>query len=159
MASGMRALVVDDEAPLRKLTCRALQGVGIACEEAADGVEAGDFLEAQVFDLVVTDLRMPHRHGHALAGLLLAKPQPRPAIVVLTGVVEPLLSTDLRARGVDEIYYKPIDYRQFAERMVQLLAARGPMVLSTDGSSPEPSSLAELAPMTAGMDHEPTERE
>lgn len=124
MSSRRKALVVDDDAPIRKLTCRALFGVGIECDEAADGVEAGDMLEGERFDLVITDLRMPHRHGHALASILLAKPAPRPAVVVLTGVEDPVLAADLRARGVEGIYLKPIEYRQFAQRMHALLDQR-----------------------------------
>jgi HD-like signal output (HDOD) protein len=64
-------------------------------------------LAVKSYDAVVTDLRMPNMHGHALIVELLQK-NPRPAIVVHTAVDEPRLTRDLVMRGVDDIYFKPV---------------------------------------------------
>ena len=108
-----RAVVVDDEAQIRQLTMRALTAEGFRCHAAVDGAEALRMAEENHYDWVVTDLRMPNAHGHALAANLLARPD-RPAIMVLTGLLEPQLARDLLARGVDDIVFKPIDYNLFA---------------------------------------------
>ena len=121
--NAARALVVDDEVKVRNLTIRMLNTEGFACDGAGDGLEAGHMLAENTYDVVVTDLRMPNRHGHALALDVLAMPH-RPAIVVLTGVLEPALARDLIARGVDCVEFKPIDYGMFVAKVKALVLRR-----------------------------------
>ncbi|HYO24486.1 MAG TPA: HDOD domain-containing protein [Lacipirellulaceae bacterium] len=104
----LRALVVDDEQIIRMLNVRALRDEGFFCDSAADGHEASALLAMHDYDVLVTDLKMPNRHGHALVceALELA---PRPVIIVLTGVAEPKLARDLLVRGVEEVSFKPTD--------------------------------------------------
>jgi two-component system alkaline phosphatase synthesis response regulator PhoP len=52
-------LVVDDEGAIRYSVSKTLQRVGYNVNEAASGQEAIDMLEAQIFDVVLTDIRMP----------------------------------------------------------------------------------------------------
>lgn len=52
-------LVVDDEGAIRYSVSKTLQRVGYAVSEAASGEEALDMLDAQPFDVVLTDIRMP----------------------------------------------------------------------------------------------------
>ena len=118
--SQYQALIVDDEGDVRKATMRSLRYEGIACDGAADGREAEQMLKRARYDLVVTDLRMPNKHGHALAVDLLELRE-RPVIVVLTGVLEPRLVKDLMARGVDDVSLKPVDYDIFAAKVKGLV--------------------------------------
>ena len=62
-----RALVVDDEPQVRELTSRALARYRFQCDQACDGEEALEACNRVAYDAVVTDLRMPRRHGHSLA--------------------------------------------------------------------------------------------
>jgi HD-like signal output (HDOD) protein/CheY-like chemotaxis protein len=119
----LRALVVEDEAFLRVLTARALTRAGLSCRTAGDGREAAELLRSDRFDLVVTDLKMPNRNGHSLAVDLLGRPD-RPAVVVLTGVLEPKISHDLIERGVERVFLKPVDYRAFADEVLSILRSR-----------------------------------
>lgn len=123
MQSEYRALVVEDEEPVRKLAVRALSKEGFQCDSAGDGLEATELLMESPYHVVVTDLRMPRENGHALATKILAR-RPRPVIIILTGVLEPSLAKDLIARGVDEIAFKPVDYREFALKVKQLVRDR-----------------------------------
>jgi DNA-binding NarL/FixJ family response regulator len=118
-----RALIVDDEPVVRLATMRALTRVGFACEPAANGTEALLRVKESKFDVVVTDLRMPQMNGHCLAVELLALAQ-RPAVVVLTGAVDPRLAKDLMTRGVDEVCHKPIEYAAFATQVKEIADAR-----------------------------------
>lgn len=118
-----RALIVDDEAMARRMLTFALQREGFSCDTAGDGEEALLKLGRSSFQLVVTDLRMPHKNGHALAVELL-KDADRPVIAVHTSVVEPRLAKDMMIRGVDDIVYKPTDYAAFAAKMKILVARR-----------------------------------
>ncbi len=117
------ALVVDDEAPLRKLIALALQREGFRCEQAADGEEAERLIGRQTYDVVITDLRMPRKHGHALVTTLLQLKQ-RPIVIVHTGVLETRLAKDLLARGVDDIFFKPSDFGLMAAKVKALITRR-----------------------------------
>jgi HD-like signal output (HDOD) protein/ActR/RegA family two-component response regulator len=116
-------LVVDDEAPIRKLIAGALRRQNCDCDDVADGEHAARLAAQSRYDLVITDLKMPHKNGHALAIDLLQQ-HPRPIVVVHTGVLEPRLANDLLTRGVDEIIYKPTDFSTLASRVSALLERR-----------------------------------
>jgi len=132
---GYRALVVDDEMLVRDLTTRALSLEGIDCNSTADGAEALQLLKRQSYDAVVTDLRMPNTHGHALAVQVLARENP-PVVIVLTGVSEPRWAKDLLKRGVSDIVFKPTDYGVLALKVKKLLEER--RVLESAGSTATP---------------------
>ena len=108
------ALVVEDDPVSRQIVSRMLAKAGIVCDTASDGVQAKQYLATTRYDLVVTDLQMPNGNGHALCVQLLKK-TPRPAIVVITGVLDPRLATDLLNRGVDKVLFKPIDCEALIE--------------------------------------------
>ena len=118
-----RALVVEDEPAVQELTVQALITEGFECLTACDGEEATTLADEQLFDLVVTDLRMPKRNGHALAIDLLGRLS-RPSLMVLTGIIEPRLAKDLVMRGVDDIMFKPVDYAAFAAKARALVERR-----------------------------------
>jgi CheY-like chemotaxis protein len=67
-----RVLVVDDEPALRYLIGRGFRNRGYETVEASDGRAALDVVRSatQPFDLVVTNSRMPHLDGPALAARL-----------------------------------------------------------------------------------------
>ncbi|SMP41052.1 Response regulator receiver domain-containing protein [Neorhodopirellula lusitana] len=110
------ALVVDDEPLVRNLTVLALTREGFNCDSANDGAQAALMAAKTNYSVVVTDLKMPNRNGHALAVELLSL-EARPAVVVLTGVTEPRIAKDLISRGVDDLVYKPIDYSVFGMKV------------------------------------------
>ena len=86
------------------------------CETAADGKQAIEKYNGTKHDLVVTDLRMPVKHGHALAVELLRQSDP-PRVVVLTGIAESKLVKDLISHGVEDVIHKPVDFNVFATKM------------------------------------------
>ncbi|MEM9191451.1 MAG: sigma-54 dependent transcriptional regulator [Myxococcota bacterium] len=58
-----RILVVDDQRNMRTTLAMMLKGAGHDVDEAPDGDDAIERLEADTFDLVLTDLRMGGRDG------------------------------------------------------------------------------------------------
>ncbi len=122
------ALVVDDESSLRQLLARVLTRTGFRCDLAEDGYAALKLIERRQYDLVVTDLKMPQLNGHALCTCIMSsKSETKPLICVLTGVIEPRIEKDLRRRGVEHIYFKPVDFKDFAEQMLQIVRAERPL--------------------------------
>lgn len=90
-ATALRsALVVDDEAPIRRVIKRYLERAGWAVDEAEDGAVAERLLlgagAGRDYDLVICDVNLPARTGVELWHLLRAQ---RPAVaerfVIATG--------------------------------------------------------------------------
>jgi len=118
-----RALVVDDDSIARRTVGFSLWQEDFNCAYATDGDDALNRLATENFDLVVTDLRMPNKHGHALAVELLSREQP-PLIIIHSSIDDPRLTKDLLLKGVDDIVYKPTNYAAFAAKARALVLRR-----------------------------------
>lgn len=117
-----RALVVDDDGIARSVVMHALTEEGFRCDPALDGVEALNRCRETEYDLVVTDLRMPNKHGHSLAVDILSNMSShQPLIVVHTSLDDARLTKDLILRGVSDVVYKPTNYSAFAAKMRALV--------------------------------------
>jgi signal transduction histidine kinase/DNA-binding response OmpR family regulator len=106
----LRILFVDDEPLLRELVKEILEYDGHEVE-VADGGQAGvDAFRAarqrgQAFDVVVTDLGMPHLDGRQLAQILKSE-SPSTPIIMMTGWGTLIKGEDLPAQ-VDGMLNKP----------------------------------------------------
>jgi DNA-binding response OmpR family regulator len=69
---GATVLVVDDQPAIRDLVRRTLDAEGFHVEEASDGESALRLIQARTepFDLVLTDLSMPHIDGRQVSETL-----------------------------------------------------------------------------------------
>ncbi|MDI5964976.1 SpoIIE family protein phosphatase [Streptantibioticus silvisoli] len=70
--SSLRAevLVADDNADMREYLSRLLRGAGYRVSTVDDGRQALEAVRAKAFDLVVSDVMMPHLDGLALVAAL-----------------------------------------------------------------------------------------
>ena len=82
-----RVLVVDDDAPVRRMLERSLSAEGYAVETAADGGGALAAVERRVPDLAVVDVAMPGVDGLALCRRLRAKGLDVPLLLQLIGIL------------------------------------------------------------------------
>src|SRR5262249_52472120 len=80
-SSPLRALVIDDEPPIRKLLRMGLGTHGYQVLEAADGKEALDLLE-QKPDIVILDLGLPDMRGLDLLQQIRAQNERVPVVVL-----------------------------------------------------------------------------
>lgn len=115
-----RALVAEDNELVRNALVRVLVEAGLSCDSAADGDEAQRMLAKSHYDLLVTDLQMPKCHGHCLVLNVLSRKDP-PAVIVVSGYLDPPVVRDLTVRGVKELFEKPFDFLQLARAARQLL--------------------------------------
>ncbi len=117
-----RILVVDDEADLRRSISRFLRRTGWAVDLADSGTEAIRLLEANQFDMVLCDLRMPGMSGHEFFRHLQATRSPAmERLVFMTGdVLSPEASRFLRESG-RPVLSKPFALRDLAEVMAQVV--------------------------------------
>lgn len=85
VAGGRIALVVDDEAPIRRLLVRLLERRGYAAYSAASGDEALTLAERHPPEVVLCDVRMPGMTGPELYRALNER-EPRPKrFIFITG--------------------------------------------------------------------------
>jgi CheY-like chemotaxis protein len=99
-----RVLLVDDEPSIRFLLAEILRGEGFAVMAAGSAAEARQRLEEEVFDLVVTDLRMETPTAGFEVVQAAAARTPRPGIVILTAFPVPL--AEWRPSGADLLFVK-----------------------------------------------------
>jgi CheY-like chemotaxis protein len=83
---GFRILIVDDESDIRKVHTELLQRNGYQVVAVADGAAAWKAIEAQHFDLVITDNVMPKGTGVELINKLKAAHSTLP-VIFATGAV------------------------------------------------------------------------
>ena len=121
-----RILLVEDNADDEKLTLRALKKNNIANEVvvARDGAEALERLvgeKAEVFALVLLDLKLPKVPGLAVLERLRADGAGRYApVVVLTSSNEEADLARGYALGANSYIRKPVDFHKFVEAVAQL---------------------------------------
>jgi two-component system, cell cycle sensor histidine kinase and response regulator CckA len=81
----LRAVVVDDEAPLRTMLVRVIEELGLDVDEAADGRAALTLLETgPAPDLFVVDFSMPFMRGDELLRIV-AERFPGAGAVLMSG--------------------------------------------------------------------------
>ncbi|MBN2192252.1 MAG: response regulator [Polyangiaceae bacterium] len=93
---GIRVLVVDDEASVRRAVTKLVFGAGFDAVSAADGGQALEVLERDRIDLLLTDVVMPGMSGVALAEAV-AERYPQVAVVFMSGYAHDVISE----RGLD----------------------------------------------------------
>ncbi|MDT0646911.1 ATP-binding protein [Zunongwangia sp. F260] len=105
--SGKKALVADDENSQLALTSELVKSIGFSCETSVNGKQALQKLEAEKFDLVLTDIQMPIMDGFALIREIRATPQLKDIpVIALSGRREISSETYLDA-GFNKNLLKP----------------------------------------------------
>jgi len=113
-------LVVDDDAPIRRMLSRTLGAEGYAVALAADGSEALVEVERSVPDLIVLDVAMPGLDGITVSRRLRARGLAVP-ILMLTARDE--LKDRVRGldAGADDYVVKPFETDELLARVRALL--------------------------------------
>ena len=113
-------LVVDDDAPIRRMLERTLAGEGYDVSSAADGGEALVAVERSVPDLVVLDVAMPGIDGVAVCRRIRGKHVTVPILLLTArdGVDERVAGLDA---GADDYLVKPFAVEELLARIRALL--------------------------------------
>ena len=111
-----RILLVDDEQPIQTLLSFPLQRDGYEVVQAADGPEALERFDEQVFDLVVLDVMLPRMDGLEVCRRLRAKGETVP-IIMLTAKSEEIDKVLGLELGADDYITKPFSMREFRSRV------------------------------------------
>ncbi len=117
-----RILFVDDEAPILKLGRQYLERLGYDVTTRQNPVDALHLFrdDPTRFDLVVTDMTMPHMTGDELAREVLAV-RPDTPIVLCTGYSRRMSETRAREMGIRAFLMKPLTHGNMATTIRRVL--------------------------------------
>jgi two-component system, response regulator, stage 0 sporulation protein F len=83
---GSKIMVVDDEPGIRDLLAEILSGRGFDVTSAKDGTESLQYMQEDAFDLLITDINMPHLNGIELLKRMKTAGR-KERVVIMTGGV------------------------------------------------------------------------
>lgn len=109
----------------------------MTCDLACDGEQALQLIGTKPYDAILTDLRMPRRHGYALCVDVMKLPSP-PGVMVMTGLSDPRLANNLRSLGVYNVAQKNGDFDALADKVRSMIES-GRSRQAAIGTSPRPS--------------------
>ena len=122
--SDLSALIVEDSPTMRQLLVFALSRLrGVRVVEADDGLDALKKLQAQQFDIILTDINMPVMDGLKLIAHVRAEDSPHKLtpIVVISTESAPEDRRRALALGANAYLVKPLRANSVLETVKQLL--------------------------------------
>jgi DNA-binding NtrC family response regulator len=107
---SMKILVVDDEVPIREMIKKGLSQMGgFNVETAHNGLEAIERIEKDIFDLVLTDLKMPEMDGlELLKNIKGIRPEVMVILMTAYGSIE--TAVEAMRMGANDYITKPINF-------------------------------------------------
>jgi nitrogen-specific signal transduction histidine kinase/ActR/RegA family two-component response regulator len=123
--NGERILHVDDEEALVLITRRRLEQVGYVVTNCTDPREALELFRARPgeFDVLITDVSMPHLPGAELVQAV-RRIRPDMPVIMTSGYLRPEDHAAAERLGIHELLSKPFDLGELGRALHRLLAAR-----------------------------------
>ena len=122
-AVNYRILVVDDELPMRRMLGRVLKRLGHDVDVADNGVVAWDKVQANPYDLIITDQAMPEMAGDRLAELVKGA-HPDIPVIMVTGFGDILRAREHPPEHIDCLLSKPVQIEQLTDAIHSVMAPR-----------------------------------
>ncbi|MFC1834954.1 response regulator [Thermodesulfobacteriota bacterium] len=121
-AGNERILFVDDEPDMAQMTDQMLSRLGYEVITKTSSNEAMELFRSEPgrFDLVITDMTMPHMTGAELAEEFM-KIRPEIPIILCTGFSELITEDQAKSMGVRKFLIKPIRQRELARIIRRVL--------------------------------------
>lgn len=121
--SPQRILLVDDEEQMREILQEALSLMGHDVETARDGQKAVSKVQEAEFDIVITDIHMPHMDGIQLIKYL-SENRPAIDIVAITGHSMDYTYTDVVQSGASDFIIKPFTLNELEAKVRRIVRER-----------------------------------
>jgi DNA-binding NtrC family response regulator len=126
VSRSIRVLIADDERNLRELIVRELARRGHEVDGVGDGVAALERIREGSYDVVVLDMRMPHKEGIDVLRELATFPE-APQVVMLTGFQEVSTAVEAMKLGAYDYLTKPTKIEEL-DVVVRKAAEKGQLV-------------------------------
>jgi two-component system cell cycle response regulator len=118
-----KILVSDDEEAILDYLKQALLRMGYSCATARNGADALRLLETEVFDIVLTDIRMPVMDGLTLLREIKSSGS-NVDVIIMTGHGMEYSYTDVINMGATDFINKPVSYNELQARISRVLRER-----------------------------------
>ncbi|MDE6622140.1 MAG: response regulator transcription factor [Lachnospiraceae bacterium] len=117
-----KILIVEDEEAIANLVKMNLEAEGYHCTCAYDGKRGADYIEREVFDLILLDIMLPEIDGYELLEYI--KPMGTPVIFL---TAKGALNDRIKGlkRGADDYIAKPFQVGELIARVEALLRRCG----------------------------------
>ncbi len=121
--TGVKVLIVDDEAVIRRGLCRVMEGRGYQSESAESGFAAIEMLQKAPFNIVITDLKMPGMDGiEVLRAIKIL--QPDVPVIMITGYSTVDTAVEAMKNGAFDYISKPFTPEQVIAMVEKALEQR-----------------------------------
>jgi two-component system phosphate regulon response regulator PhoB len=121
----MTVLLVEDEAPLRKVLRDLLDREGYRVIEAGDGVQALDEIDRSAPDVVLLDLNIPQLDGFGVLAHIRNRPQTMDLpVIVLTARGDEEAEVRALELGATDFLTKPFRPRALSARLQSIVRQR-----------------------------------
>ncbi|HEY6226773.1 MAG TPA: response regulator [Verrucomicrobiae bacterium] len=130
--TGLRLLVVDDNATNRKIVHHQIISWGMRNGSVASGPEALEILRREAalgdpYDFAILDFQMPIMDGLTLAKIIKADPDlAAMRLVVLTSLGQKLTPEEMREHGIAACLIKPVRQSELFNCLVNVMSANPP---------------------------------
>ena len=114
--AGPQVLIVDDDVSMQRMLRSRLEREGYHVVTASDGDEGLSLIRKHVFNLVITDMRMPKVKGDELARSI-TQFNPDIPVIVMTAYGEVNEAVRLMQDGVSYYMTKPFDVEELVQRV------------------------------------------
>lgn len=113
LLKGKHILVADDEETIRETIAGVLRKAGADVETACDGASAIEELQHHPYDLLLADIRMPHKNGYEVYAAA-REGNPDIAVILMTGFGYDPNHSIVRAKkeGLSAVLFKPFKVEQ-----------------------------------------------
>jgi CheY-like chemotaxis protein len=128
LLDGKRVLVVDDEATIRETISDVLSRLGCEVDQAPDGEAAVRTVAERDYDLVLSDIRMPHKNGYEVFSAAKQK-NPATPVILMTGFGYDPGHSIVKARregGLSAVLFKPFKVAALLENVRTALSQPAP---------------------------------
>jgi CheY-like chemotaxis protein len=118
----LRILLAEDNVVNQKLAMRLLSQMGYRADLAANGIEAIQSLERQMYDVILMDVQMPELDGLEAARRICARwpRQERPQIVAMTANAMQGDRERCLEAGMDDYVSKPINVEELVTALTRI---------------------------------------
>jgi CheY-like chemotaxis protein len=104
-----RVLVIDDDLVMLNAINHILSKNGYDVETATNGKEGLEKIDVEEFDLVITDIMMPHHNGLAVLSLVKSNPlKKHTKVVTMSSAGNVAIKNEAIILGAEEFMTKPI---------------------------------------------------
>lgn len=141
---ALSVLLVEDDARMRQGLTEAIEDYFLLVDQAENGLEGLEKYETYFslrkkhYDLIISDIQMPHMDGVELSRAIRSFRSDQP-IIILSAHTETTFLLDLINIGVSQFITKPVHYPEMFETLTRIcskisvsLGAQAPAIETTD---------------------------